>query len=51
MEDNEIYFTRGNFQFTNGNEGSIAAVLAHEMGHISAGHIKKKRNCEKYSAL
>ncbi len=43
LSDGRVYLTRGILALLN-DEAELAAVLAHEMGHVSAGHIASRRN-------
>ncbi len=43
LSDGRIYLTRGMLAHLN-DEAQLAAVLAHEMAHVSAGHIARRRD-------
>lgn len=43
LSDGRVYLTRGMLAYLN-DEAELAAVLAHEMAHVSAGHIASRRD-------
>ncbi len=43
LSDGRIYLTRGMLAYLN-DEAELAAVLAHEMAHVSSGHIASRRD-------
>ncbi|MCE7999289.1 MAG: M48 family metalloprotease [Rhodobiaceae bacterium] len=50
LSDGRVYVTRGMLAHLN-NEAELAAVLAHEMAHVSAGHIASRRSVASDIAL
>lgn len=50
LSDGRVYITRGMLAYLN-DEAELAAVLAHEMAHVSAGHIASRRNVASDIAL
>ncbi|MEQ9587169.1 MAG: M48 family metalloprotease [Parvibaculaceae bacterium] len=50
LSDGRVYLTRGMLAYLN-DEAELAAVLAHEMAHVSAGHIASRRDVASDIAL
>ncbi len=50
LSDGRVYLTRGMLAHLN-DEAALAAVLAHEMAHVSAGHIASRRDVASDIAL
>ena len=50
LSDGRVYITRGMLAHLN-DEAELAAVLAHEMAHVSAGHIASRRDVASDIAL